>query len=307
MNVVSRAASLGVVVVHYSAPDLLRRCLTSVVEDASAVDRRIVVVDNSAASLPCGTAARIGGGEVVAVPENPGFGSGVNRGVAHLDRTSSASLDGFVILNHDVEIQNRYLEAAAAALATGCGAAAGPVVLDSASGPLWYGGGDVAWLTGTLRPVRRGRSLGGGRSAGFVTGAAMAIARDAWLDVGGFDPAIFLYHEDVDLSLRLRRAGWSLRYEPGMRAVHHMGASTGSRQRSALYLENMARFRFRPFRSRSYRTYLAVLHTGWVMARGTYLALRDHDGRRARALWRGHAGALRFLWSRDGGPTGRGR
>lgn len=47
-------------------------------------------------------------------------------------------------------------------------------------------------------------------SADYVSGAAMLVRRAALDAVQGFDPAIFLYYEDDDFCIRLRRAGWQL-------------------------------------------------------------------------------------------------
>jgi GT2 family glycosyltransferase len=43
--------------------------------------------------------------------------------------------------------------------------------------------------------------------------------------VGLFDEAFFLYEEDVDLCLRLRRAGWRVVFSPKAEVVHRLGAS----------------------------------------------------------------------------------
>ncbi len=55
---------------------------------------------------------------------------------------------------------------------------------------------------------------------GWCSGAAVLLRRDALRAVGGFEPRFFMYCEDVDLSWRLRCAGWRLRYVPGCAAVH---------------------------------------------------------------------------------------
>jgi len=72
---------------------------------------------------------------VVHCPDNPGYGAGANRGFAAL--ASTGEFSGYLILNHDVEIQPRFLAAAADALRDGAGAAGGPIYLDSIDGPLW--------------------------------------------------------------------------------------------------------------------------------------------------------------------------
>jgi GT2 family glycosyltransferase len=58
------------------------------------------------------------------------------------------------------------------------------------------------------------------REVGFASGAALVVRRDAWNAVGGFDPAYFMYGEDVDLSLRLRLAGWEIGAVPSARVEH---------------------------------------------------------------------------------------
>ena len=54
----------------------------------------------------------------------------------------------------------------------------------------------------------------------FASGAALAVRRTAWEDIGGFDPAFFMYGEDLDVSLRLRVAGWGVGMAPAARVEH---------------------------------------------------------------------------------------
>lgn len=55
----------------------------------------------------------------------------------------------------------------------------------------------------------------------WVSGAATLFRRSAFDAVRGFEPRIFMYGEDVDLSWRLRAAGFRLRYTPRHAVVHH--------------------------------------------------------------------------------------
>ena len=75
-------------------------------------------------------------------------------------------------------------------------------------------------------------------------GACILISRQAYREVGGFDPRIFMYSEEIDLALRYARKGWECWQVPGARVVHLGGQSTSQaadkmRQelwRSRLYL-----------------------------------------------------------------------
>ncbi|MTV25990.1 glycosyltransferase family 2 protein [Nitriliruptoraceae bacterium ZYF776] len=97
-------------------------------------------------------------------------------------------------------------------------------------------------LFGRLRPgnpwTRRYREVDldptAPRDVGWVSGCVVALRRDALETVDGFDPGYPLYVEDVDLCLRLRDAGWRIRYEPSAEVVHRVGASTGARRLRAL-------------------------------------------------------------------------
>ncbi len=60
---------------------------------------------------------------------------------------------------------------------------------------------------------------------GWCSGAAVLLRTAALRAVGGFEPRIFMYGEDVDLSWRLRCAGWRLRYLPRCAVVHRTYAT----------------------------------------------------------------------------------
>lgn len=62
---------------------------------------------------------------------------------------------------------------------------------------------------------------------GWVSGAASLFRRSAFDAVGGFDPRIFMYGEDVDLSWRLRARGFRLTYQPQAAVVHRTYREAG--------------------------------------------------------------------------------
>ena len=58
-------------------------------------------------------------------------------------------------------------------------------------------------------------------SVDWVTGAALVLRREALEEIGLFDEEFFLYSEEVDLQLRLHRAGWEAHFFPEVTVVHH--------------------------------------------------------------------------------------
>jgi GT2 family glycosyltransferase len=61
---------------------------------------------------------------------------------------------------------------------------------------------------------------GAPHEVGFASGAAMVVRRTAWEVANGFDQRYFMYGEDLDLSLRLRLAGWGIGVVPAARVTH---------------------------------------------------------------------------------------
>lgn len=56
-----------------------------------------------------------------------------------------------------------------------------------------------------------------------ATFACALIKRRVFDTVGKLDPKMFLYYEDVDFSLRARKAGWRIVYEPRAKVIHDRG------------------------------------------------------------------------------------
>jgi len=67
------------------------------------------------------------------------------------------------------------------------------------------------------------------RDVPFVTGALMMTRRDVFEQVGWYDPDCKLDAGDLDFCLRVRQAGYSVRFVAEARAVHLEGATRGSR------------------------------------------------------------------------------
>lgn len=82
-------------------------------------------------------------------------------------------------------------------------------------------GYDRDWLT----PVE---DLDAAPEVAGLCGGACAIRRDAWEACGGFREDLFMYYEDTDLSYRLRRAGWSIRFVREAVVLHEHAASSGA-------------------------------------------------------------------------------
>jgi GT2 family glycosyltransferase len=146
-------------------------------------------------------------GTVIEPGENLGFAGGCNAGAG----ATSAPL--LVLLNPDAVPEPGFLDAlrGAAGAHPRWGAWQALVSLPgrmevNTDGNVvhWLG---IGWAGRLHEPAAAARARGD-QEVGFPSGAAMAVRREAWDAVGGFDARYFMYGEDLDLGLRLRLAGW---------------------------------------------------------------------------------------------------
>ncbi len=78
----------------------------------------------------------------------------------------------------------------------------------------------------TARYQRRHELVGDAeRVCGWLSGSCLLLRMDAFRSVGGFDPAYFMFFEDVDLGDRLGREGWQSVYVPSSEVIHVGGHS----------------------------------------------------------------------------------
>jgi GT2 family glycosyltransferase len=185
-------------------------------------DELIVVDNRSADGTPEAAREAAPRATVIEIGENPGFAAACNRGAA----LSSGEL--LLFLNPDAVVAPDFRDAIELPLTEDRGWAAwqGLVtaedgrVINSKGGVVHFTG--IAWAGGAGEPVDRPVGAGDVPSAepGFISGACLAIPAAEFEATGGFAEPFFLYHEDVDLSLRLRLAGGHLGVESRARADH---------------------------------------------------------------------------------------
>jgi N-acetylglucosaminyl-diphospho-decaprenol L-rhamnosyltransferase len=228
--------AVGLVTVTYSPGDALRGLLDSL-PAASSRPVQVVLADNGSVDGSVEAAAERPGVLLVRTGSNVGYGAAANAGVAVLD----SAIEWVIVINPDVILGPGSIDALLAAAGRfPRGGAFGPlittpdgVVYPSARHQPSIGAGVGHALFGWWWPTnpwtRQYRQDGAEpveRTAGWLSGSCLLLRRKAFDEVDGFDPAYFMYFEDVDLGYRLDRAGWSSVYCPSARAIHQGGHST---------------------------------------------------------------------------------
>ena len=230
----SALPAVDVVVPTRDRPDMLMRCMESLLNKTSYPRLNVIVADNDSIDpMARHYLDRIGGDPRVSVIPVPGafnFAAICNTAAAR----GKAEL--LVFLNNDVEaIDSGWLERLAhAAMEPGTGAV---------GAKLFYPGGGiqhagiVLGLHGAAghfyRGAKRGepgyrRALATPHRVAAVTGACLAVKRSLFDEVGGFDEASFAVEfNDIDLCLRLDALGHATVWRPDVELVHFESATRG--------------------------------------------------------------------------------
>jgi N-acetylglucosaminyl-diphospho-decaprenol L-rhamnosyltransferase len=223
------ADAVAVVIVTHESAGEIGRTLAALVPQLRPDDELIVVENGS-------TDARVTAGAVrgtaprarLVEQENVGFAGGAVAGAA----LSSAPL--LLFLNPDARRGPGCLDELrrVASERPGWGAWQALVTMDG--GTRINTAGNVAHFLGVSWAGRCGSPVAEAptepEEVAFASGAALTVRREAWVRSGGFDERYFMYCEDLDLSLRLRLAGWEVGIAPAARVEHAYEFEKGDRK-----------------------------------------------------------------------------
>ena len=227
-------ADVSVVVVTYSPGATLTGFLDSL-DLAAAEPVQVVLADNGSTDGSVEAAQQRDRVTLVATGGNVGYGAAANIGVAHTDT------EFVVVANPDVVWSKGSLDVLLEAAHRWPDAGSlGPLIYTN-DGSIYpsaralpsLGRGIGHALCGWWWPsnpwtaaYRHERSAPAEGAVGWLSGSCLLLRRKAFDAVNGFDPAYFMYFEDVDLGDRLGRAGWQNVYVPAAEVVHTGGHAT---------------------------------------------------------------------------------
>jgi GT2 family glycosyltransferase len=214
--------------------DLLKRCIESILQKTEYSNYEILVVDNSSKELETfDYFADLEGRQVARIIRDDGdfnFSRLNNLGVR------SATGEILVLMNNDLEVIDNCWLAEMVSLAIQPEAGAVGAKLLYPDGRIQHGGvilGIGGWAGHAHKGFPR-RSLGyAGRLSlvsefSAVTGACLALRKELFEKVGGFDEVeLAVACNDVDLCLRLRKMGYRNVWTPNAKLYHHESASRG--------------------------------------------------------------------------------
>lgn len=290
------AVELSYCVVNTELRELLLRCLDAIAREQATLDfeTEVLVLDNASRDGSAGAARRHPATtEVIALEQRRGKGENDS---ALLQRARGRLC---LLLNEDSELLPGATLALRAALDADPRAAAAGAGLQRPDGrrqpSAWRFPTPLTALVGALFLHRRFTVQSRGdnvRAVDWAQSAALLVRRDAAEQIGWFDPAFFVYSDEVDFCKRLRDAGWRTLYVPQAVAIHHEQLSTGTVPERRIVELSRNRDRYmRKHHSRAAAWAVRLLTAFTYAVRSlAAVALPGHDPRR---YWRHVTATLR--------------
>lgn len=279
------------VVLNWCGLEVSRACLDSILlSDYSPLE--ILLVDNASSD---------GSGQILQheYPEIPylqtgknlGYAGGNNRGI---EWALHRGAEYVLIINNDTVVDPSTVTKLVQALESdsAAGAISPKILFHDRPDLISFGGGQLSRLRAIGHHTNEGRldrtdPMKDVAAVSFLSGCCLLVPARVLRTVGGFDEDFFAYVEDVDLSLRMADAGYTLLYHPEARILHHSKPTDAQPSPFQIFLRDRNR---RRLARRRYDLKSRLLF--WVFFYPTrFLHLLSYavrgDSARARAIWRG--------------------
>lgn len=219
-----------IVLVNWNGKAVTLECLDSLAK-VSYPNFAVLVVDNASVDGSV-QAIREHHPNVVVLqqPTNLRFAGGNNAGIRYaLERNA----DMVCLLNNDTTVDRHFLTHLVERLQSDptIGAVAPKIYYHDEPMCIWFAGGKISLWTGTMRHIGIREYDHGqyetNRDIDYATGCCVLTTKDVIERVGMLDESYHMYTEDADWSMRIRRAGYRIVYEPKAKVWHKLSVASG--------------------------------------------------------------------------------
>jgi GT2 family glycosyltransferase len=227
---------LAIVIINWNSFDLTSDTLVSL-SSTSYKNYDIIVVDNfstdnSAAQLEKDFPSII----LLRSDENKGFTGGNNLG---FDYAINEGYEYVMMLNNDVAVESDFLEPLVVKLDMDekIGGVQPLIYFYHDRELIWNAGSrynaifGIPYILGYYRKDKGQLQRKKQKSIDWITGCAFMIRTEVLKKVGVLKQDFFIYYEDVDLSFRIKEAGYALAYEASSVVYHKTGMSHKSKEK----------------------------------------------------------------------------
>lgn len=225
--VTSNEPVVSIVIPVYGQHVTTYNCLASIAANPPSVPYEVIIADDTSPEPASEALAAVEGIRIERNPKNVGFLGNMNAGVKH------ARGEWLVLLNNDTLLCRGAIDALLRTFVEhdNVGLVGAKLLnrdgsVQEAGGIIWRDGSGWNWGRNQHRDDPRFNFV---READYCSGAVLALRRELFADMGGFDthfaPA---YYEDTDLAFRMRARGLRVLYQPAAEVYHLEGVSHGT-------------------------------------------------------------------------------
>jgi GT2 family glycosyltransferase len=221
---------VAVIVVNWNGRDITLACLESLSALTYSPAELIVVDNGSVDGSVEAIRARFPSVTLLALPENLRFAGGNNAGMRE---ALAHGADLVLLLNNDTVVDADFLTHMVARMEADrtCGMVAPKIYYFDRPERIWFAGGIISMWTGTMRHVGIREvdrcQFDIARETGYGSGCCVLVRADVIRTIGMLDESYHIYSEDADWSMRVRRAGYKIMFEPRARVWHKVSVSAG--------------------------------------------------------------------------------
>lgn len=223
---------VNLVVLNYNGKKELTACLSSLF-CLDYPNFEVVLVDNASMDGSLELAKKnFAKATFIRNERNLGFAAGSNVGI----RYSLEKMADYVLLvNNDTVWERECLtNLMRVAVADAKSGLFSPLIFSGNGERVWFSGGKIDWMRMKTMHARE-LLVHDNKITDFVSGCALLVKKDVFSRVGLLDEDYFLYWEDVDFSVRARRAGFTGRIVADAR-IRHLEKSEGNPENKIYWL-----------------------------------------------------------------------
>lgn len=219
-----------IVIVNWNGLEITLDCLHSL-SRISYKNVKIVVVDNGSSDASVRTIReQFPDVTLLEMNTNLRFAGGTNAGIRY---GFEQRADLFLLLNNDTTVDADFLSAMVGRITSTStiGMVAPKIYYHGDPTRIWFAGGTISMWTGTMKHTGIRETDEGQYDAAteieYATGCCILTKREVVEKIGLLDESYSMYTEDADWSMRARRAGYSIIYEPEAKVWHKLSVSAG--------------------------------------------------------------------------------
>lgn len=239
---------VGVVVLNWNGLQDTLECIKSLRSVACKLtDVEIIVVDNGSTDGSAYQLSAIKDIHFLELKVNIGFAAGNNAGIRF---AIQKKCDFVIVLNNDVCVAPDFIEKMLQLMEAdlSIGIMAPKIYYYDEPDVIWYGGGKFRSprIIGEMVKLNQKDNPANdcATPVDFAVGCCMLIRRNIIEEVGYFDEQFFAYEEDVDFSIRVRQAGYTIWYQPTAHIWHKVSRSTSGNSSMRYFLQAQSRVLF---------------------------------------------------------------